>query len=295
MEDKLITTSPLRIIGILLLGISLNVQASQIKHIVFFGDSLTSNNNLHPILTYLLNVPKSFTNGDCWSKTLAASFDKKQIDSRIYALPGGTARFQTDDFITSPAFLTAEILKYSLDSSQRERAESLVIIWIGFNDYVLQHPNITLNNYKAFAAKTVHGISQAVTDLIHQGCKHFLIINLGEIATTPYFLSLNKKQEMTDLITEHNHLLTQEAHDIYKKHSVDIHIYDVNDFFETIKKNKPSYHLTTTTKACKTRDHVCTNPENYFYWDHLHFTKKIHNALAKSVRAFIHQTWPEMT
>lgn len=280
-----------RIIACLLLTLPLTATADNIRHIIFFGDSLSYNGSLNPVISYMLRIPDRFTNGDSWNTLLGESLRKRKIDYTNYALPGGTATFQTESYITAPAFLDTQIIEYLYQSTEQSRKESLIVIWAGFHDYVLQHARIHQGTYKSLAQETVLGIRNVILNLMTYGCRHFLVINLGDLSTTPFFLSLNKKHEVIKLITEHNYQLSKTISKLNQQYSADIKIYDVNTFFENIRQHKPEYGIKHTTQGCKTRHHTCTNPDAYFYWDHLHFTERIHSELEKSVEKYINKHW----
>lgn len=271
---------------------SVSTLANEIKHLVFFGDSLSYDGSLNPVISHTLRIPKSFTNGNSWNVALEKMLRNKKLDYKNYALPGGTAVFQTQNLITAPAYLDGQIINYLYHSTAQSRDEALIFIWVGFHDYVLKHHQITPMTYKAIVRETVAGIRNSLLALMAYGCKHFIVINLGDLSTTPMFLALNKKQITLDLIAEHNQRLTETVRQLNAKYKRDIRIYDVNAFFENIREHRPEFGIVHSTHACKTKHHICSNPEDFFYWDHLHFTQKVHQALAKSMYAFIEKSWP---
>jgi phospholipase/lecithinase/hemolysin len=57
---------------------------------------------------------------------------------------------------------------------------------------------------------------------------------------------------------------------------------DVNTLFENIITNPPQYGLTNATEQCLNiaTNTVCTNPDDFFFWDEQHPSRQGHRLIA---------------
>lgn len=161
--------------------------ANTINSVVFFGDSLTDNGNLH---RYLPIMPKSppyyegrFSNGPLWSDYLMVNLNKKfNLPSANYAVGGATAKFQNPFKGALPLKISEEILDYHMRTLlTRDRSHILFIIWIGANDYMAD----TTDSPESMTNQVVGETNVSISTLIGYGAKNFLVLDLPDLSLTP--------------------------------------------------------------------------------------------------------------
>jgi phospholipase/lecithinase/hemolysin len=237
-----------------------NVQASQINRIVFFGDSLSDNGNLYKLLLHIL--PKSppyfngrFSNGPTWAENVGKYYyDKNYAAYNIYALGGATAIFHmpTTKFI-SPTTLELEVDKYLLDSLFRDKGKVLFAIWIGGNDYLFD----ANANADSATSKVVDKISWAINTLKSYGARNFLVMDLPDLSRIPEVQGSGSEQRLHALSILHNSKLAMALSHIQAANPdvniTSINVYDTfNDVIDNPEKYNQKYNinLTNTTDAC---------------------------------------------
>jgi phospholipase/lecithinase/hemolysin len=164
---------------VLSLACCTNIFADVPKQVVFFGDSLTDNGNLYK----MLKLPKSppyfqgrFSNGYTWSDDFANYVSHKyNIPSSNYAVGGATALPQ----LSIIPNLAAEIILSGVLA--QDNSNTLFFILMGANDYLDGQPNVD-----AVTTQVVNTIKNDIELLITAKAKNFVILNLPDLAVTPY-------------------------------------------------------------------------------------------------------------
>ncbi len=230
------------------------------NQIIFFGDSLSDNGNLHR----LVKLPKSppyylgrFTNGTTWAEDVGKHFyNKYYIDVENDCYGGATTILhnpKTDSFI-APTTLEAELYSYYAHSLTVDKSQALYVIWIGANDYLYEKADIN-----TLTDAVVKKIAWAMTSLISKGANKFLILNLPDLATTPYA----KDSQLTDrlhLISEmHNKKLNDKINELRNQYpAVKFVALDIYTIFNDLLANPGKYNeqyktsLKYTAEPCLT-------------------------------------------
>lgn len=237
-----------------------SVFAGQIKQIIILGDSLSDNGNLYNVLKI---IPKSppyyqgrFTNGPTWAEILAKYYyDKSFADSENYAVGGATSVLHSiihDSFI-APVTLTAEVYDYLARSLFTNKSNAMYIIWIGANDYLYERDP----NMDSITDSVVANITWAMNSLLGQGAHNFVVINLPDLAKTPYAIDNHLIDRLHAITEMHNRKLS----DAIKQFKINnpsskiayIDIYSVfNDLISNPEKYNQQYHqnVKNLTTAC---------------------------------------------
>lgn len=259
------------LIGLLIF--SLNVFASPIKRIVFFGDSLTDNGNLYKTLLWI--IPKSppyysgrFSNGPVWSDWISDYFLRKyNVDSLNYAVGGATTVSHNLFSGHVPYRLDQEINHYLFQSTiyYGKRSESLFVFWIGANDYIDGQ-----NDIDAAVSAVVNKIAANVNSLIKHGGKYFLIINLPDLAKAPFAKAVSFSDNLHALSVAHNLKLSAAVRQLQTEHpDIKISYFDVNAFFSDIATNIEQYnqkygtHLKNMSEACWKGGYTLQDPQQH--------------------------------
>lgn len=245
---------------LLLLFLSTLTYASQVKEIIFFGDSLTDDGNLYRTIQVLPKSPPyfngRFTNGPTWAEDLGKYYyNKSYVDYQNYAVGGATSIIHNplNDSFVSPVTLTAEIYDYALRSVFTDKSETLFVIWIGANDYLYE----TDPDMDTITTDVVNNINWAINYLMGQGGKNFLILNLPDLSRTPYATQNNVVDRLHSVTMEHNQKLADLMKQLKNNNSnakfTFVDIYTIfNDLMNNPAKYNQIYHqrLNNFTQAC---------------------------------------------
>lgn len=170
--------------------------------IVFFGDSLTDNGNLYN--TFFKYIPKSppyfegqFSNGPVWAEDLKDYFPNVILDN--YAVGGETAVWHNPFGGFLPYRLSQSINNYLSSESEEDKTKTLFFMWIGGNDYLQGGEPV-----EDATNSVVQTIQESLEKLIKVGAKHFIVMNLPNLARVPEGRDGGKADNIFDLTVKHN-------------------------------------------------------------------------------------------
>jgi phospholipase/lecithinase/hemolysin len=136
----------------------------------------------------------------------------------------------------------------------RDKSHTLFIIWLGANDYL----NGAQNPEEATTA-VIKTIQTNINSLIGSGAKNFLVLNLPDLAVTPYAATSPDPKTLHTLTVLHNSKLQAAVDAIQAQHSdITIRSLDVYALYDDLSKNLDVYnkkyqtHLSNFTTACWT-------------------------------------------
>lgn len=231
--------------------------ASPIKHIVFFGDSLTDNGNLHAIISIMPKTPPyyvgRFSNGPVWSDKVSQYFlSKYAIPSANYAVGGATVELLNPFAGNLPYILSQEVDRYLFNNLFRNKDDTLFIIWIGANDYTGGRKDV-----EGATTTVVNKIMDTVTRIAKQGGKYFLILNLPDLSKIPYAKTIPFADNLRVLSSMHNLKLSKAIAAFEKaKPNLNIVYFDIANIFEDLHQNTEKYnqtygkHFTNLIESC---------------------------------------------
>lgn len=226
--------------------------------ITFFGDSLTDNGNFYSDVYEFM--PKSppyfygrFSNGPVWSEYVDQYYlEKNNVESVNYAIAGQTTIFHNPTKGYLPYTLTMSLDNYLLHTIFSDRSSTLYVLWEGGNDYL---PGI--DNLDDLTTNVVNSIKSAIESLIYHGGNNFLVINLPDLAATPYGQTNSNKSLLRSASLLHNIKLAAAVAEIQESYkNVNIHLFDVNQLLDNFMKNPDAYnqkyntHISNTSQSC---------------------------------------------
>jgi phospholipase/lecithinase/hemolysin len=226
--------------------------------IIFFGDSLTDNGNLHHRTAGF--IPKSppyfegrFSNGPTWAELVADHYhNKNAVSVDNYGVGSACAVFHNPAKGYLPYTLTMEVYNYLLRYAFSDKSHTLYTIWIGANDYFNGSDDVD----KA-TTSVVNSIGNNIEKLIGRGGKYFLLMNLPDLAATPWGRASKNPANLTESVLEHNRKLAIKVAEL-QKHNPDIiiRLYDINKDFQILTTDPDVYNkkynvnLTDLTETC---------------------------------------------
>lgn len=208
------------------------------NNIVFFGDSLTDNGNMYSVdLGYLPKSPPyyqgRFSNDIVWSERVASHFSTYKVTSDNYAFGGLTAIMHNPINGFLPYTLTGALYDYLVRTVFSDRNKTLFIIWVGGNDYLQGSSNVERDT-----TDVVDGIKYVIDNLIYYGGTNFLIINLPDLAATPFAKDTGMQKIFKELVKAHNIKLKSMVDELANiNKNTNIQLFDSNKFLRHVLTN----------------------------------------------------------
>lgn len=269
----------LRIFAIIHLFFVLSACA-QTQHTVVFGDSLSDEGRLYQA-THEQFPPAPFyagrfSDGPVWTEHLLGTREN-------FAFSG--AKSDYGNLLSSKlgpvvdnTGLQAQIDDYL--ANHHSHQHTTYYINIGANDF------LALNNTAAHAveqpvAETVGNILDAAIRLREAGAERVILIGLPDLSIIPFAAGLAPSEQLAmRLISQTFNTLLEN-----KSNRLGFEYFDLEGMVSSIMSNAQHHGLTNLTEACfdEINHIVCSNPEQYFYWDDKHPTTVIHEIFAERV------------
>ncbi|WP_392481158.1 SGNH/GDSL hydrolase family protein [Nostoc sp. C110] len=171
-----------------------------------------------------------------------------------------------------------------LQANQKLDPNALYAVWGGANDYVFgQATNTT---------QTVQNLSNAVGLLASSGAKNILVFNLPDLGKIPLAFATGSSSNLTALTNEHNQELAEELGKFSNNSGLNLISVDVFSLFNQIQANPGKFGFQDVTTPCvvgnfQTIISVCSQPNDYLFFDSVHPTTGVHKLVADAALAAI--------
>jgi phospholipase/lecithinase/hemolysin len=256
-----------------------SLQASAYSAMYVFGDSLSDTGNVYAATGG--TVPTSppyylgrFSNGPVWVETLSANLGLGAVAPSVL----GGKNFAWGGAVTGPALtstfptLTQQAATYLGGVGGVADANALYVVWGGGND--VRAGNVT---------NTVSNLSAIITSLAGAGATNFLVANLPNIGLTPEAIAAGPAAVAgaTFLSNLVNTQLAAAIPGLVSGLGVNIISLDVWTFLNNTIAGSPGNGYTNTNQQCfdSSVPSICSNPNEYIFWDGVHPTAAAHQAL----------------
>ncbi|CAB4419331.1 unnamed protein product [Rhizophagus irregularis] len=280
----------LSILFIILLFFEDSIFAIKLDSMIVLGDSYSDNGNgVFKISDGSFPPPPyfegRFTNGPVWVEYLSK---KLGLNSVNYAAGGATINSLTvpsssgfNDEIEVPG-IRQQVNDYVNEAHEEgisyKGNENLYVVTSFGNDYIhtIRHgPGIV---------SPEQVIGQFITNLqtlyIEVGAVNILVTTLPNIADFPGFSRSNESERafLSKLVNDHNMLLKQ-ALDVLKFDfgKIKTFVIDIEKVFDKFSKQNSNVPCLTINHY---GTHVCDYPDDFLFWDNLHVTTIVHEAIA---------------
>lgn len=264
-----------------------------------FGDSLSDNGNgdgqfydgTFPLPPY---YKFRFSNGPTWIENFPAD---------LYDYGYGGAVLNNTFSNGGPPSVMAQINDYLIGQHFDVSAiadDTLYVFWGGNNDII-----DTVEAEPQLAQNLVYGLPFLTTwqiqKLITAGAKNILVMLLASWALAPSVTETASQAEITQLaqLTVAINGYIQSNVTALAAPGLNIKVFDVPAAFEQVYQNPQEYGLVNFTAPCLANwqffingtkgvtPQICSNPDEFFFWDGEHPTTKVHGILAKMVMEFL--------
>ena len=171
--------------------------------------------------------------------------------------------------------------------------EALYIFWYGANDYLPTNSP----NFIPFETPetTINNITNGLTNLVALGAKNILIPNLPLLGTVPrannldpFFpmVELGTAEELNLLSMEHNQLLSATIEDLSANFGAEVNLIplEIDSLFNQVItefNNVPEQSPFINVSDVCLLNPACVNPDEFFFWDGIHPTKKTHEIIGQ--------------
>jgi phospholipase/lecithinase/hemolysin len=260
--------------------------ATGYSDIIVFGDSLSDVGNLYAIAEQAY-PPEPFywqgrvSNGPVWVEHLAARLSLESTRENNYAVAGA----MTDDGnfnegrpgFNLPADLPGvqdQINEFTGSLTGHADPNALYVLWAGPNNFFNPPANPV-----AAITDAVGDIVTAVGTLSAVGAEHIVVLNLPDLGLTPDGVASG----IGSLYTEFSQNFNAALHATLGAYGLDVIEFDVFSTFQDIAADPGAVGLANVTDACLGGTGICSNPDEYLFWDSVHPTTKGHQILADMV------------
>lgn len=274
MKKQIVTT------GFVLFSfmLPLKATAATFSQIYVFGDSLSDTGNLYNAIGFPPSPPYfqgRFSNGPVWTEYLASDLGLTPQQQTNYAFGG--ANSGTDNTLV-PGLQGLPGLQQQIDSYKATNTSAdpnaLYVVWAGANDY--------LSGSTTNPAVPVNNLSTAVNSLADYGAKNIMVLNLPDLGKLPGTSGNTQVSTgLSALSQAHNAGLAANFNLLSQESNVNIIPVDVNSFFNQAIATQGQFNLTNVTDACLTQTSVCSNPNQYLFWDDIHPTTAAHQLVGE--------------
>ncbi|MGA9069236.1 MAG: SGNH/GDSL hydrolase family protein [Terracidiphilus sp.] len=265
MNSRRITLSAA--LALALLAFSSVAQASSYSSVFVFGDSLSDNGNLYNAIVY----PPSpyydgrFSNGPVAVEQLSAMLGVPLVDFAYGGATTGVGNYIDGGSQTSfgsyglPGML-AELAAAGPDLTPANLQNSLVIVWGGANDFFGGgSPTVAVTD-----------LDSIVSTLEGDGATHILVPGMPDLGLTPEFYGDPTAIAYAQLFNT----------DLQASLPAGATYVDTFNLLQQIVANPGSYGLTNVTTPCFNGESVCSDPQDYLFWDGVHPTTAADTILA---------------
>ena len=265
--------------------------AQTYSRLVVFGDSLSDNGNLY-LATGGTNPPSPpyfqgrFSNGPVFTELLGFTPLQRGATGATTGNVNNAFGGARTDFAASPPGMRLQLQGY-LARGGVFGAQDLVTVWGGANDIfqgipvaaVNPNPIGTIQTIATTAAQNIGTITGQVTSA---GAGTVLVANLPNLAYTPQFLTSPAFTLADTASVTFNSVLYGQLQAVAATTNSNVILMDVARASDFIRANPGALGFTNVTQPClnTTTGAVCSNPDQYLYWDTVHPTAAGHRFLA---------------
>jgi phospholipase/lecithinase/hemolysin len=254
--------------------------AAKFNQLYVFGDSLSDTGNFfqatgQPPAPYFNG---RFSNGPVWVEYLADSLKLSLNQSTNFAFAGAnTGALNT----LNPSFpgLQQQIQNFASTHKKADK-NALYVVWAGANDY--------LGGGQTDPTKPVGNLSNAIASLTKVGARNILVANLPNLGALPGTSNNpNAAAGLKTLTGFHNQGLNTVLGGLGKQPGLNIFSLDVNGLFQDAIAGKNGFaNVTdaalTTCFQSQPVNPICSDTNNFLFWDAIHPTTKAHNIIANA-------------
>lgn len=280
--------------------------AADFSGVYVFGDSLSDTGNLFNLTEALTGTgsppPPYFegriTNGSNWIDFLAADlgitptpvttvFPGQLTEGINVAFAGATSGTDNTLFPGLPGLAQQTQLFASLLPTGTADPNALHIVWAGANDY-LPTESLTFTPFTT-PNPSIANLTTTIATLSALGAQNFLVANLADLGKVPIASIAGNPVALAALTADHNLLLSNTLASLDQTlPNSTFYSLDVNTLFDQAFAGELGFTNVTTPCFNSSAQTLCTNPDEYLFWDFYHPTSAAHQKIAALAVATLH-------
>lgn len=288
--------------------------ASAYDGLYVFGDSLSDVGNLYAQYGQPVSPPYSegrYSNGNLWIQDVAASLGlgpvtPSYLGGNDFAYGGAqTGATDANQYNSTPASMFQQGLDLPSQLKQfnaqvtTPQANALYTLWIGSNDLDALLAEVAANPLQTQEIPTdiqqiIGNIATFVTGLANDGMKNLLALDVTDLSKTPESIAAAKDNPVTlagiqSVVATFDTDLSAELATLAQADQFSLTYVDTFAPIDSIVADPTAYGLTNVTSPCLTASTttspatVCSDPNQYLFWDELHPTAAGHQLVADVV------------
>ncbi|MEA5416245.1 SGNH/GDSL hydrolase family protein [Synechococcus sp. BA-132 BA5] len=224
-----------------------------------------------------------------------------------YALFGST----TGTTNNVPAFSvlgnSSQLQQFNSQNLPFNPSTSLFVVWFFPNDLLywsgtgatpgtIGNPSPTNDTPPAFVGASVSGLQQVIANAVNniatsieiltsKGATNFLVPNSPNLGSTPFFSSSPSAGLASFASDAFNSALSARLDSLQASlNTTDIIQFQADDLFSEVINQPADYGLVNTTDSCfvAPTGSLCSNPDEYLFWDGNHPTTAVHRILGSA-------------
>lgn len=244
--------------------------------VIVYRDSLADNGNIYKLFGFpgppYWNGRSS--NGPLAVEDMAAILDKPLLDYAYAAgttglgnlIDGGTV--EQLGSLGVPGITTA--YNTTIDSIPHDTIRhSLFLVYGGFNDFSIG------GLMTATADRAVADIVSIVTDLQRRGARRILVPGLFDMGMTPYYTN-----QGPSIAARATYLSSYTNQKLVASLPKDALSFDTYKLYHQMASHPAAFGLTNVVDQCYNNGVVCSQPQQYLFWDFVHPTAQVQSFVA---------------
>lgn len=278
------------ILGVVL-GLMTGAAQAVPSNMFVFGDSLMDTGNLY-IATTGAGSPTPisppyfngrFSNGPLFDELIAGTYGITLTPSLLGGNNFSWAGAQTGTGVTNGFIPNVQNqISSFLSSRPGGITDPNAVYWIegGGNDVL---PASQSADVPAAIGVIVNNIATEILTLAGSGAKNFVIVNVPNVGATPRVQAMGAAAAAgaTAITMGINQGLLQALTSIGGSNpSLNLQLLDFFSLGNMVAANPLAYGFTNTTAPCLTETTLCSNPDQYLYWDSFHPTAAVGRLVA---------------
>jgi phospholipase/lecithinase/hemolysin len=292
---------------ILLIGLVISGCAGQagptITQVIAFGDSLSDNGAAQQITkkdvednvsgAFILPPAEVYWEGRCSNGPVAVDVLAERLNVKLedYAVGGAMSNEENAIKIGNLTMtgLLSQVEKYksTLAGTQAD-PDALYFIMISGNDWDGLSKEL-YGTYKAEVAdETLKNIETSVAELTKLGAKRFFVVSSFDGSKQPDTV-MNGLASFAKAFQERfNTQLPTRMAELSKQLGIEITVFDLQAVEDKIRSDPGKVGLTNLTEPCLSDmfdTTACDNPDERYFWDPYHPTRKVHQIIGEAMAA----------